>query len=292
MLTIYICRGLPASGKSTWAKELVKKAPNTHKRINKDDLRAMLDDSQWSSDNEKFVLQIRDDLILKALERGKHVIVDDTNLHPKHEIRIKDIAKQFTEKTGTEVKVEVVDFTHVPVEECIRRDLIRPNSVGHKVIWGMYRQFLQVKKEIPKIIRDPNLPSAIICDLDGTLAKLNGRNPYDATTCENDILNEAVNAVLQWAYIGRIKVLLVSGRTDKYETQTLAFLKKNNVAFDLLKMRKEGDERKDAIIKEEIYNEFIKDKYNVLFVMDDRNQVVDFWRSVGLTCFQVDYGDF
>jgi len=50
--------------------------------------------------------------------------------------------------------------------------------------------------------------------------------------------------------------------------------------------------RKDVIIKQEIYEEHIKDKYDVLFVMDDRNQVVEFWRSIGLTCFQVAEGNF
>jgi hypothetical protein len=57
-------------------------------------------------------------------------------------------------------------------------------------------------------------------------------------------------------------------------------------------MRKTSDMRKDAVVKEEIYNENILDKYNVLLVLDDRNQVVDFWRSKGLTCFQVAPGDF
>jgi hypothetical protein len=57
-------------------------------------------------------------------------------------------------------------------------------------------------------------------------------------------------------------------------------------------MRKTDDFRKDSIIKEEIYQENIEGKYNVLCVLDDRNQVVDFWRAKGLTCFQVAPGDF
>jgi hypothetical protein len=57
-------------------------------------------------------------------------------------------------------------------------------------------------------------------------------------------------------------------------------------------MRKTDDNRKDCIVKKEIYETFIKDKYNVLFVMDDRNQVVNMWREQGLTCFQVADGNF
>ena len=57
-------------------------------------------------------------------------------------------------------------------------------------------------------------------------------------------------------------------------------------------MRKEKDYRQDAIIKQEIYENEIEGKYNIHFVLDDRDQVVAMWRKKGLTCLQVDYGDF
>jgi hypothetical protein len=57
-------------------------------------------------------------------------------------------------------------------------------------------------------------------------------------------------------------------------------------------MRKSGDYRKDYEVKKEIYETYIKDKFNVLCVLDDRQSVVDMWRSLGLTCLQVNYGDF
>ena len=90
MIKVILTRGLPGSGKSTWAKKLIVENPNSYKRINKDDLRAMLDDSKYSNDSEKFILQVRDAMILMAIENGKHVIVDDTNLAPKHDARIRD----------------------------------------------------------------------------------------------------------------------------------------------------------------------------------------------------------
>ncbi len=89
MKKVIILKGLPASGKSTWAKQRLAAEPGAYKRINKDELRAMLDDSHWSKGNERFVLRLRDHLIVAALEDGKHVIVDDTNLHPKHEQQIR-----------------------------------------------------------------------------------------------------------------------------------------------------------------------------------------------------------
>ena len=58
-------------------------------------------------------------------------------------------------------------------------------------------------------------------------------------------------------------------------------------------MRSEGDHRKDSIIKEELYNIYVKGLYNVKLVLDDRNVVVDLWRNkLGLTCLQIDYGNF
>ncbi len=87
-------------------------------------------------------------------------------------------------------------------------------------------------------------------------------------------------------------IILLSGRMDTYRPQTESFLTKNSVPHSHLWMRAEGDMRKDSIIKREIYEREIAGKYNVLFVLDDRNQVVDMWRSLGLTVFQVAEGDF
>ena len=85
--------GLPASGKTTWAKKIVLGFPGQYKRINKDDLRSMFDASKWTSNNEKFILDVRDTLITKALGEKMSVIVDDTNLAPKHIKRLKELAE-------------------------------------------------------------------------------------------------------------------------------------------------------------------------------------------------------
>ncbi len=58
-------------------------------------------------------------------------------------------------------------------------------------------------------------------------------------------------------------------------------------------MREDGDRRKDIVFKKEIYHEFLKDAYDVIFVLEDRDRTVHMWRKeIGLTCLQVDYGDF
>jgi predicted kinase len=281
MLTVYFTIGLPASGKSTWAIRKMDKSPNSIKRVNTDDLRAMLDNSYFSKTNEKFVLNIQDMIIKAALEDGKRVIVDNIHLDPQHEIRIRELIKDVA-------VLEIIDFRHVPLQTCIDRDLQRLNSVGERVIKNLYNQFVAPPRS-PKPIYNPNLPDAIICDLDGTIALIGDRNPYDAASCELDLVNEPVRLILETA--GKA-IAFVSGREDKFKPQTLAWLAKHNIIFECLHMRKSGDLRKDSIVKKEIYDEFILDKYNVDFVLDDRDQVVRVWRDLGLTCLQVDYGDF
>jgi len=280
---VIIMKGLPGSGKSTWAKELVDRYPGRYKRISKDELRAMFDNSKWSQGNEKFVLKVRDALILLALQEGYHVIVDDTNLLNKHEMTIRELVKG-------QATVEIQDFTSVDIEICIERDRRRPNYVGEQVIRKMYRDFLQPKPAI--IIEDPALPAAIICDIDGTLARISGRNPYDASLCEQDALNTPVADIVNMTHMQQIIILLVSGRKESSREPTLRWLKKYDVPFSNLWMRAEGDERKDVLVKRDIYEQQIMGKYNIKFVLDDRNQVVDLWRSLGLTCLQVDEGDF
>ncbi|MCO6175318.1 hypothetical protein NHF50_09715 [Flavobacterium sp. NRK F10] len=150
-----------------------------------------------------------------------------------------------------------------------------------------------VKDEPIYTNQNRTLPKAIICDLDGTLALMNGRNPFDAGRCEHDVLNEPVGNLLRnYKKLG-YQILLVSGREEQFKPQTLLFLEKHAIAFDQLLMRKSKDYRKDAIIKTEVYKQYIQDNYFIEFVLDDRNQVVDMWRKeLGLPCFQVFYGDF
>jgi len=276
MKQIIICKGLPASGKSTWAKNRIDNNPDMYKRVNKDDLRLMLDNNKWSKDNEKFILKVRDMLILSSLENGKHVIVDDTNLHPKHEINIKQLVKG-------KAKVIIKDFTDIPLETCIKRDLQRVNSVGEKVIKDMYNQFL--KPEPVVYAEDETLPQATIIDIDGTLALMNGRNPFDWKRVGEDKLNYAV-----WDFIEDTgnDVILLSGRDSVCRTETEKWLKDNSVVYDKLYMRAEGDNRKDTIVKKELFENHIRGKYNVVSVIDDRPSVCRMWRDeLGLFVFQV-----
>jgi len=277
MKKVIITKGLQGCGKTTWAKQIQADFPHQYKRVNKDDLRALLDNSVWSKGNEKFVLKLRDNIILQALQDGKHVIVDDTNLNPVHESHIKELVKGFAE-------VEIKDFTDVDIETCIKNDAKRANPVGEKIIRQTYKQWLYKKPVTPDYIE--GLTDIIMVDLDGTLALFGNKNAYDRDF-ENDKLNYAVAEIIK-----NKNIILVSGRKEKFRNQTLQFLNFYNIKFLELFMRKDNDDRKDSIVKKEIYDNEIAGKYNILFVLDDRDQVVKLWRSLGLTCLQVTDGDF
>lgn len=279
MITVYLTKGLPGSGKSTWAKETVNKNPNSYKRVNKDELREMLDCGHWSRDAEKFILNVRDQIILQAIEEGKHVIIDDTNLASKHIDRISLLVKK-------KARIEIVDFTDVPIETCIKRDLKRLNSVGEKVIRDMYKQFLEVREEY---IEDCALPEAIIVDMDGCLAHMQGRSPFDWSKVGEDFCDEVVKGIVN-NYKGT--VIIMSGRDEVCRLETLEWLVANEINFDYLYMREKDNLEKDTIVKRKLFEQNIRGKYYVKYSLDDRNCIVDLWRSMGIKCLQVQEGNF
>lgn len=292
---VIICKGLPASGKSTWAKKMVESHQGHYKRISKDDLRAMLDNGKWTKSNEKNIIYVRDNLMNMLLVQGYSVIIDDTNLHPKHE---QTIHGEVVELMGDLVKVEVKDFTNVSLEECIKRDQKRSNPVGEKVIRNMYKQFLKPpKKPVLSIL---NGKYAVICDLDGTLALFEG-NPYNRDFSKDSPNFPVIHLINQYLKTND-RIIFVSGRDEIYREQTIKWLiehldftkKSKEYGNDYIElyMRKHKDNRKDAIVKEEIFHEHIEGKYNIRFILDDRNQMVEMWRDLGLPCFQVNEGDF
>jgi predicted kinase len=264
--------GLPASGKSTWAKE------QNIKRVNKDDLRLMIDNSKWSKNKERFILQIRDRIIEEALSIGESIIVDDTNLSPKHETKLREIAKKYN------AEFEIKDFTDILVDECIERDKKRINSVGETVIRNMYRQFLS-----EKITKKKEFDDVYLVDIDGTVALVNDRSPFDWLKVGKDKLNEDVAKVI---YHLPNRVIFMSGRDSVCREITEQWLQDNKFDYIDLLMREKGDNRKDSIVKKELFEKNIKDKYNVIGIFDDRKQVVDMWRDMGLTVFQVADGNF
>lgn len=280
-MKLLLLRGLPASGKTAFAKTLVMSDGNWV-RVNKDDLRNMLHGGKWSSSREKKIVACERTLVELSLDQKKNVVVDDTNLNPTHERYFKGLAESHN------ADFEIKEFD-TPLEECIKRDNARPNGVGETVIRKMYNQYL--KPAPAKYTPDPMLQPAIVCDIDGTLAHMHDRSPYDWRKVGNDKVDIPI-AWLTSILFRSVSVILVSGRDESCRKETEDWLAKNGICYTKLIMRKEGDNRPDEVVKEEIFNDNIRGNYNVRFVLDDRNKVVDMWRQLGLKCLQVAEGDF
>jgi predicted kinase len=288
MKTLYMCLGLPASGKSTYAKELVAFSEGRIKRTNKDLIREMADAGVWSRKNEKEVVEIRDLLIKRWLNNGHSVIVDDTGFG--WETKIAAMAKEHG------ASFEILDFTDVPIETCLERDAKRANGVGADVIRRMHKKFLMKKEERvepPPFVE--GAPSAVLVDLDGSAALMDGRKPFDWGRVGEDLPNPPVIDLVNLLRTDGEYIIFVSGRDAVCRLQTRIWLKEHIGEWTQeapLFMRPEKDNRKDTIVKREIYDNDIAGKFNVRLVLDDRSSVVEMWRSLGLPTFQVNPGDF
>lgn len=286
MAKLTITRGLPGSGKTTWAK-----TQQDALRVNRDELRRMLHGG-WRGDGraEKQVTRAQHAAIGGLLRAGAHVISDDTNLSGQAVRALTRLA----EEAGAQV--EVVDFTNVPLETCLRRDAERAEGerVGEQVIRRMHERYLTGCE--PAVAVEPQAerkPDAILVDLDGTVAIMGRRSPYDTSRVHLDTPNQPVIRAVRAMYEAGHTIIYCSGRTDDGRAATETWLAKHvGVPHAGLHMRVTGDTRKDSVVKQEIYERKLKHAWHIVAVFDDRNQVVQMWRALGLTVFQVADGDF
>jgi predicted kinase len=286
--TLIMTKGLPGSGKSTWAKEYVlKSAPGSVVRVNKDDLRMMLHADRWKAKTEDDIVRARDALVETFLLRGESVIVDDTNFNPVHERRLRVLA----ERHGAQFEIE--DFTHVPLHTCIVRDLKREKSVGTEVIRRLYDQYVRPPVEPVEYVE--GMPNAVLVDIDGTLARMVARKPFDWDKVATDAPMDDVIDLVNTLRVAGAEIVFLSGRDGSCYEATREWLARHVGPWTVsahLHMRAPGDNRKDSVVKREIYEGKIRNYYNTWLVLDDRNQVVEMWRGLGLRCLQVAPGDF
>lgn len=299
MPTIHLTTGIPASGKTTYAKKLVADSGGQVRRVNLDDIRMMMDlndGSRFDKAHEETVLKVQDAAILSAINDGYDIIVDNTHLHAR-------LPNRYKRLVAGRATFHIHDFTYMPVELCIERDCARSRKVGADVIRSMHEQMRRSKWRLTNhpmndvvapapYVPMPGTPSAIICDIDGTLAIHDGRGPYDFEKVETDRVNPEVARILDMSMSAGDTVILLSGRQTEFRAHTERWLDNWNINYDHLWMRAEGDRRGDDIVKAELFDAHVRDKYTVRFVLDDRNRVVDLWRRMNLECWQVNYGDF
>lgn len=316
-------RGLPGSGKSTKAREMVESIPNTV-RVNRDLLREMIHFFHWLPQREQGIIEMEKQIAAYYLsEEQQNVIVDDTNLGPQHEAIWRDFVNNLQRKGLTNLQFEVVDVD-TPPETCVERDILRSKGVGQDVIWQMALEYNRL----------PEDNFYVLCDLDGTLADIEHRRRYVNDKCPDcggnnrdgkdcpgnsdvsdgygkhqrkdwksfyldmqyDTLREDVLADVQATLTKaeeegkKAYLILLSARPANYRKQTETWLTRVGVSNYLtLIMRRAGDYREDSIVKKELLNKYFKNKGQIIKVFDDRPRVIRMWREEGLDV--VDVGD-
>lgn len=302
--TLVITRGLPGSGKTTWAKSWMGENTKTV-RVNRDDIRIEqmgITTGVGTHDQERLVTEIQLTTVRRYLRWDYNVIVDDTNLKLSVARGWADVAVE----CGAQFFVK--DFTDVRVFDCIQRVTKRTIDGGRhvppEVIQNMHRRYLaagplqaveptmKAENLVTQYVPDGSKPSAYIFDIDGTLAEMSGRSPYDWQRVHEDTVKEEVRNLLWNLADSDNQIIIVSGRDGACYETTEKWLLDNEIDYTALFMRPAGDNRKDSLIKSEIFWRDIAPYYYVCGVVDDRDSVVDMWRSIGLTCFQCANGAF
>lgn len=296
---ILLC-GIPASGKSTWRDKFLR--DNTdYVCVSRDDFRYMLRNQGWiEPKGEKMITELVHNAIMTAVKSKFNVIVDQTNVN----LRFLNELVSFCEKLA-DVDFKIID---IKKEVAIERDANRERSVGKDVIEKMYKNYLELfnsnfdfspRKKKPHIAknikwkRNGNLPNAVIFDIDGTLAHMQGkRGTFDWNKVNLDVVDEKVRATLNAYRKAGYVIIVITGRDGVSKDMTVQWLTDNKIEFNILYTKPENDFRKDTITKTEIFNNNIKGKYNVLAAYDDRKQAVNMWRGLGIKCYQVEDGDF
>jgi predicted kinase len=305
---LIILVGISGSGKSTWSQKEWELNPTKTVIVNRDKIRELLfgfTEAQsvlyyQRTDLNKLENQVtkyQDELISFSLRNGKKVIVDNTHLKQSYlnEYSKYDCSKRFI-------------LFNINRNEAVERDRNRKRRVGSTVIDSQIKQLntllgknyvlgeglqqmpegifevdFDLKSENKTIVQCTMLPKAIICDIDGCLAQMTDRNPYDWNRVYEDKVQEHIKNIVNFHFENGYEVFIFTGRDGSCYGLTKEWLEDNGVKFHHLYSRKEKDQRKDSVIKEELFREHVMNKYYVELVIDDRMQVIRMWNDLGLT---------
>lgn len=285
MSKMIIMQGLPASGKSTKAEEILR-TNGRCVRINKDLLRTMLHFGKFTGKNESMTRHASRQIAEFFLTSDTNVIIDDTNLNPGTVQGWVELAK----KVGAKIEYCVMDTS---VQECLDRDAQREGRVGDHVIFKMALEHKGFGKGEP----------AIICDLDGTIADIRHRLHFvkDKDPKDWDGFFKAISGdspredIIQqvMADAEGSMLIFVSGRPERCRKDTERWLNDHiflhRIRTPMLIMRENHDKRPDTETKAEIYDRYLKD-LAIIRVYDDRPSVIRMWREKGLNVVDVGQG--
>lgn len=284
---IILTRGLPASGKTTWTKDVAMRNPNSV-RVSRDDIRSQLyPGADYQDIDEDLITEVETATARAALRNGKTVIVDAMHLQQRYINRWQRLG----------YPVEIIEF-HAPLEVLLNRNGDREKKVPASFIHSTYNKFTNKDGSLRKVslkpeeyvidykyVPDTTKPTAVIVDLDGTLAHNDGhRSFYDYSKVLDDKPHHHVVDAVN-GFGNTHHVIVVSGRKASCYVDTREWLAMHAVNYDKLIMREDGDDRTDMRVKMEILRDKIAPEYEVIATIDDRPSVVRMWQKVGIPTF-------
>lgn len=309
MPKLTILRGVSGSGKSTWAESQVGVIVVSRDRI-RAGIFGSADQDYYAvpkevlSRKEALVTKVHDNAIVEALRAGNDVIADNTHTLMRY---VNQTAK-LGHKVGAHVEVVLFD---VPLATALERNARRGSGGGrlvpedvirkqHSELQGSKNEQLATPQVVKPYNGTPGKPKAFMVDIDGTLAHMRDyRGPFDWHKVGLDDVDVTIADIVYRLRFGSLNnedydltCIVMSGRDESCRDETQEWLGLANIWADYLFMRPKGDMRKDNIVKAELFDTYVRDNFDVRFVLDDRDQVVEMWRAMGIKCLQVAPGDF
>lgn len=283
MKELILTVGASCSGKTTWAEEIIRNSSDWV-NLNRDEVRFNTftkGERSWikykfNNKNEKRVTSIIDSFAVDAVAQGCNIIVSDTNLN----LKTRNKWKAFAEQHGYKYSEKVFP---IEWEEARKRNQQREGGISESVLWS---QYLRMNEYLGRRTYQgtPNKPNAVIVDLDGTIADMDGiRKPFEWDKVGQDKPKLFVINMLEGLMEQGITPVFLSGRDGCCQEDTYDWIYRNIMDTDFhLFMREPNDSRKDKIVKEEIFWKYVANNFNVVGAIDDRASVLQLWRELGI----------
>jgi predicted kinase len=279
--------GISGSGKTTWAEEFTRNRGDWV-NINRDDIRFAIFNSgvrDWSAykfkkSNESLVSETAMSLAMSSSREGKSIIISDTNLSQ----RVRNMWRDFAKSYNMDFEEKQFDISW---EEAAKRDSNRAGGVGVSVLrkqWEMWNTYIGRKV----YVADERLPKAFLIDLDGTLCEnKSGRGWYDWDRVDEDSPREHVISIVHGLIQSGLTPVFLSGRDGSCIIKTYDWIIKHvmveylsqGCGIDLL-MREPKDQRRDSVVKEEIFWKYVASRFNIVACIDDRPQMIRAWEDL------------